>query len=288
LLLLLVLVGCSTIDREASTPTPTWFFTGPTTAPTRRPLDARPTDSAFQFGQGIGQNNLTAAALPADSEMPPIVVEQITPGVSIVQISLSDGGLVFGALYENPPLEIEGRRIPARLPGVLLIGASVDAWGGFPEQLGSRGYTVLVVDLGNNTFLEDFQDIFGAFIGTGTVNPAQMSVIGAGMGADLALIGCAAESGCDAVVLLSPQEEGTLLNVLASYNPRAVFAAASSTDRPAYDVAQAVYNASTSAESEVALLINVGSGAAMLQNAEALADDLITWLDAIMAAQPFD
>jgi hypothetical protein len=286
-IVVLMLVGCDTLTPEVPTPTPTWIFSAPTLEPTRDPLRARPTEPPLVFG-GLGQNNPTAAALPADSALPPIVEgDAITPTLQQVAIPLRSGGVITAELHQNPPVEFEGQRINTRLPGILLIGERIAAWGDFPASLREAGFTVLVADMGSATFTGDFQDVFGSLMEVGTVDPGRIAVIGSRAGADLTLIGCAQEPACDAVVLISPQNAETLTNVLGNYNPRPIYIAASNDDATAYETAQAVAGVATG-DVTLDLPLSAGEGTEMLNQMERLTTDITDWLSQTLVPVALD
>jgi hypothetical protein len=277
---LILLGGCSGLELE-ELPTPTWFFTGPTIEPTRSPLSPLVTPPAELPLAGPGQNNPTAAALPANSGLPPVIIDTFRPGVDMVQMTLTGGRVVVGYLYENSPIDIEGFIINARYPGVLLLGAPVQAWGDFPQRLLTTGHSILIVEE-ESLFIEDFQDIFASLQVAGTVDPGAMAVIGAEGGADIALAGCAVVLGCDAVVLLSPSATDAVYNAMRNYTPRPAFLAASNEDTGSYQAVQTLYQLSDTTQTELALLLNAGRGVDMLINNEQLPSNILDWLGDIL------
>jgi hypothetical protein len=267
---LLILV--SACDALTVTPVPltaTWEYSAPTLAASPvvpiRPPTERPPDYI-----GPGQSNPTAAALPWESDLPPMVIDSAS-GLKTAQIALRDNTVLYGVLYENPPGLVEGR-----LPGVLLIGSQGEGWGVFPEQLRDAGLTVLVVDMGNRRSSIDFVDVIQAFSELGTVHPGLMAVIGADAGADQALIGCAVDFLCDTAILLSPIGRDTLVNIMASYNPRPLLIAASRDDPIAYPSAQSLQIAATG-EIVGHFPESAGHGVELLKNPE-LVQTIIQWM----------
>jgi hypothetical protein len=217
-----------------------------------------------------GQNDPTAASLPRDSDLPPIPVASVAPGDSLqfVQVTMSDGALLEGVLYQ----------IGAdRVPGVVILATNTWPWGDFPARLQQNGFTVLVITLRDVTSVADFQTVLRAFTEAGGVDPARIGVIGAAQTADLALLGCAADLLCDTAVLLSPIRREPLLNVMSAYNPRPLLVAASEDDAESFTVAQ-VLAESASGEALFQPFTNAGRGTAMLQNRPDLGDLIVTWL----------
>jgi pimeloyl-ACP methyl ester carboxylesterase len=72
-----------------------------------------------------------------------------------------------------------------------------------------------------------------------------MLAIGAGLGADTALIGCASDSRCLGAVLLSPQNAADLEAAMTGYNPRPVLLTASQEDSASLRAAQRVRQSAT-------------------------------------------
>lgn len=262
----LLLAAC---DAAGPTATPTREFSAPTLAPT--PTIPILTSDELYADPEVGLMDLTAAALPRDSVLPPVALNTPEPGgAAVVQVLLADGSFVAADLYE---------RGTARLPGVLMMGPDRAAWGLLPLQLQSAGFTVMVVDVQTVTRLADVDTLLMALSEAGTVDPALMSVIGAGPGADLGLLVCAANRICDALVMLSPLARDTLLNVLPQYNPRPLLVAAAADDPEAQQAAVALAAAGVNVlRRETAS----GRGTSLLQIDPGLSDEIIDWLLAAM------
>src|SRR5690606_12905391 len=77
------------------------------------------------------------------------------------------------------------------------------------------------------------------------IDPARMLTIGAGIGADTALIGCASDSRCLGAVLLSPQNAADLEAAMLDYNPRPVLLTASQEDSASLRAAERVRQTAT-------------------------------------------
>jgi hypothetical protein len=269
LALLLLLAGC---DDAFAPPSPTAQATlsGPSieASPTlsiRQPT-VIPYDELYS-----GSNDPTAAALPPDSALPPLAVGSPAPvGTGqTIQVTGMDGALLPGVLYQN--------REGLRLPGVLLLAPRYTDWGDFPEKLHLSGYTVLAMSMREEGALLDFTVMIQA-LSTGEADPASLAVIGAGAGADIALLGCAGELLCDTVVLLSPSGNPALLEAMNQYNPRPLLVSASQNDLASFTMAQQLETAATG---EVLLqpFGSAGNGTQMLVNRPDLGDLLIQWLE---------
>ncbi|TVR19883.1 MAG: hypothetical protein EA396_11975 [Anaerolineaceae bacterium] len=277
LVMIAALTACSGVLFD-DPPTPTWEMTGPTLAPTVAPIQSFPTNPADNILSAPGQNDPTAAALPPGSSLPPVIVGDVGSGVRSVRVTLSGGRHAIGYLYENPPLEIEGRIVPARYPGVLLLGATREEWGRLPAGLVQSGNSVLIVEPDEPLFIEDFEDVFISLQETGSVDPGAMAVIGAESSAELALVGCSALIGCDALVMLSPPVMNAAMRAaLETYNPRPSLIVASNDDPTTYQSAGELL-AVAGDHADAALLLNAGRGASMLAAADGLDSQIIDWL----------
>jgi len=265
--LLLLLAACDTLSPLTRTPTPP--LSGPTleASPIIRPY--LPTEPPPGYVSS-GQNDPTAAALPRDSDLPPLPVGTIVPGAGqqVVEITMGDGAFLSGDLYAGGT---------ERVPGVLVLATDRTAWSAFAAQTEGAGFTVLVMEVRDSASVDDFQVMLEAFTEVGTVDPASVGVVGGAETADLALLGCAANRLCDTVILLSPLQQDAALRALPLYNPRPLMVAASEDDADSYAVAQAVQEAVTG-EVLFQPFTSAGRGTAMLQARPDLADLMVAWL----------
>lgn len=282
LAMIAVLTACSGVLFD-DPPTPTWEMSGPTLAPTIAPIQSFPTNPADNILTGPGQNNPTAAALPPGSSLPPVALDAVGSGVTAVRVTLSGGRNVTGYLYENPPLDIEGRIVPVRYPGILLLGATRQEWGSLPAGLVQSGNSILIVEPDETLlFIEDFEDVFDSLQKTGSVHPGAMAVVAAENSAALALSGCSALIGCDALVLLSPPVvNAEMRSALEAFSPRPSLIVASNDDPTTYQSAGELL-ALAGDSADAALLLNAGRGATMLAAADGLDAQIIDWLRDIL------
>lgn len=282
-LLLVLLTACDVLTPVVPTATPTRALSGPTAvvSPT---VDIRPpTRDANAVVGGAGQNNPDTANIPAESNAPPVAVTA-APGTDagggrLVQITLDDGTPQLGDLYE-------AAADPATLvlpPGVLLIADDPVTWGALPRRLNAAGLTVLVIAPRAGATSADFITIMSAFSALNTVAPGSMGVIGAEMGADFALIGCAVDALCDTVALLSPVSADTLVNVLPAYNPRSLLIAVGDADAAGRATADALI-AAASPDSGLQAIPGTARGTALLDVQPALVDLLVDWMVARLGA----
>jgi pimeloyl-ACP methyl ester carboxylesterase len=153
-----------------------------------------------------GQNSPDAAAVPSGMN-----VEGVTPlpaQAAFEVVARSDGLRMQGTLYS-------AAEEPA--PAVLMLpqlGGRKEDWLPLVTPLQEAGYTVLAMDLrGQGTTggradwtaaIEDVADMLAALRAIPGVDAGRVGVIGASIGANLGLVGCAADPLCSAAVLLSP------------------------------------------------------------------------------------
>src|SRR5262249_52207426 len=119
-----------------------------------------------------------------------------TPGATEtaikMQFTMSDGFTIVGTFYSAP-------RRPS--PGALLLhmlGSNKESWQPFAAQLQAAGYSVLAIDLRGHgesggamdwtKALADVDNVLGQLHTLPGVDPNRISVIGASIGANLALV----------------------------------------------------------------------------------------------------
>lgn len=251
----------------APTPTPTRALTGATLAPSPVVRGELPTESAATAF--IGQNDMTAASLPANAALPPLPVGTVDAGAvrQEVVLTLANGGTVAGSLYTSGA---------ARRPGVLMLAPSSADWLDLPLRLDAAGFTVLTVDAGALTE-GDFGVLLVSLSEVGTVDPARVAVVGAEAGADLALAGCAVDMLCDALAIVSPTQTDPLLVAMQNYHPRPLFAAAATGDAAGLAAIESL-NSYAGGLSGFERPEGTGRGALLMQASPALGDRLIQWL----------
>ncbi len=276
LLIALLLAACDSLLPPSPTPTVGRVISGVTIEPSATFFPRQPTYVPFDEYLA-GQNDPTAAALPAGGALPPLVVGSTlqtegtpAPSKHTIQITAMDGAQLPGDFYVTPG---------ERLPGVLLLAPDRTAWGDFPAALNAAGFAVLSMDLREGALL-DFTVMLQA-LNSGDADPANLAVIGANAGADVALLGCAGDMLCDAAVLLSPSGDPALVNAMPAYNPRPILLAASEDDAAAFAAITAIQTAA-SGSVQFQPFTNAGSGAVMLVNRPDFADLLIAWLRQVL------
>lgn len=281
LLVVGLLVSCDSLAVQPPTLTPTRAFSAPTLAPSPTAPLLLPTPVPADV-QDRGQNSAAAEGLPIDSSVPPqeIGERNFELGMQTVRLSLRAGVTADGDLYENPPVQLEQTVIEPRLPGVLFVGESRDAWGRYPAQVRDAGFTVLVLQLQPGA-TNDLIAAIDAFSQTLTVNPGLIAVIGAAQSADTVLVSCALQTLCDAAVLLSPLTAASG-EVTASYNPRPLLLLVSEGDVQSFTVAQGLQ---TRMADNLVMQTYAGNvrGIELLLDQPELAPAIITWLQTVLS-----
>lgn len=272
---IILLTACDTIIPLDPTEVPTREYSAPTLAPTEVFYALPPT--SIPIGVPVaGQNSDFAAGLPANAEIPPIVLDEPEMGVQTVQITLRDGQILAGQLYPPEPIEIEGRLLRPRLPAVLLLGTRIE-WADFPFALQDAGYTVLVMDMRAIGLASAVEDMLAALSVTDSVYPALIAVMAAGANADYALIACANDPVCDALVMFSPRNQPTLANVITGFLPRPLLVVVNVLEPVSYQTVVTLQSLAGNAMQIITRETNV-NGAEMLVVYPEIVDAIIAWL----------
>jgi acetyl esterase/lipase len=129
----------------------------------------------------------------------------------VVQVEASDGLALVGALHRPAELAEGGA------PALLLMHQNQSrraSWEPLIPTLTEAGYVVLAVDLRGHgetggradwALAQDDTQRWLAYLQTVEgVNPEQLATLGASIGSNLALVGCAANEACVTAVALSP------------------------------------------------------------------------------------
>ena len=251
---------------------------GATSAPPP-PTAAEPTRAAVE----------TVAAQPTDAEgvSPVGSVEEMT-------VEAADGLAIRGSLLA--PLTSGAD------PGVILLhmlGDDRTVWGevGLAADLVAAGYAVLVVDMRGHgetggapdwtLAADDLGRVWDDFTARDTVDKGRTAVVGASIGANMALRLGADRPDVGAVVLLSPGLDYrgvTTADQLAVYGDRPLLLVASEDDAYSVDSVRALAEAANGAE--VQMFENAGHGTNMFAAEPELAALIIGWLDEQLATEP--
>ena len=264
---LLALAACDTL-LPPPTMTPTSVLSGPT-------IEASATLNLVQatnisFDAVVATSNATVAALAPDSVVPPILIG--TPSANSigqpVSVTAQDGTQLTGTFYQKS----DG----VRRPGVLILGADVNAWGELPFRIYDANFTVLVMPLRSTNAQADFTVMLQALT-SGDADPSRLAVIGALDGADVTLLGCAVDKLCDTAILISPSNSPAMLQAMGAFSPRTVLMVASQDDPISFPAVQALQPMNRG-EVLVQPFASAGRGTDILAKRPDLIDLMVAWL----------
>lgn len=212
----------------------------------------------------LGETSPSLASLPGGAVLPPVRTAASEHDVTVL-IDVSNS--MTGELYLTDDL---------RRPGILILAENIAAWGSIPQRFSRAGYVVLILQIKSATQADQIETMLRSLIAIPSVDAGVIGVIGDGRAADLAALGCAVNSLCDALALLSPLARGTLINMLPSYGDRPLWLAAGRDDAEAFETASAL---AAAAQGEARLLnVDSGRGAVMTQLQPEVVVDLLAWL----------
>ena len=179
---------------------------------------------------------------------------------------LDERTIIHGELYHH-----SGQLEPA----ILILGADISAWRMLPLQLSQAGFVVLVLQTGPLTPARQVETMLQSLIAIRGVDAGAIGLIGEARSADIAMLGCAVNTLCDALALLSPTSRDTLLNMIASIGERPLWLSASRSDAESHAAALAL---SQAAQGQVRFVeVDHGRGADLLSAEPDLADQLAVW-----------
>ncbi len=204
-LLMILMVAC---DPEPATPTPVPTIKG--AIPPSATVAAALQQVSPPPGGNVDAHDFTPGAVPtANGSSATITPSPIATQASITVYVPTTDLILFGSYYP-------AAKSPA--PALLLLHSINDTkarWGKLPSQLQAAGFAVLAIDLrgsGDTGGLPDWtvapRDVAAALSflrASPGIDPARVSLIGAGIGANLAISVCATESTCKGVVAISPR-----------------------------------------------------------------------------------
>jgi len=254
---------------------------------------APPEASALEQESGAAQDlSQTPEPAPQETgvELPSeeAAVPTLEPVVETVTIEAADG-LMLHATYYGP-----GGAAP--FPGVILLhmlGSNRQVWDevGFAPLLAGNGYAVLAVDMrghgetgGNRDWgqaVDDIQRVWDYFTGRSEVAAEQTAVVGASIGANMALITGVNEPAVKGVVLLSPGLDYrgvTTGDKMALYGERPILLVASEEDGYAADSVRTLADLAQG-ETQFQLYNGAGHGTNMFGPQPDLADLILDWLN---------
>lgn len=268
-----LLAGC-----DVPPPTPTPSVTPPIIQasatvnpilPTQAPVESQPDVLDFTPNSSV---TITPAPRPTEASF-------------LMTFTAPDGLTLMGTYY--------GAAVrPA--PTVLLLhmyGSNKEAWGRFAGSLQQTGYNVVAIDLRGHgetggaqnwsMARQDVASVIGRLATLPGVQRERISVIGASIGANLALNACADVGNCRSVVLLSPAADYlgiTAEAALARYGSRPLLIVASREDAPSSTDSVRLNGIATG---DRRLILNAGQahGTHMLTSAPDLGPTIIQWLN---------
>lgn len=268
LILVLLLAACgNTVDEPTSTAA---VEQGPAESSQQEPTATEAAPAA---------NEAVPTQLPAEPVEPAPEPEEIT-------FEGAEGLAIQGTFY---PGSGDGPR-----PGVLLLhmnGRNRGDWDTFARQLVESGYSALAVDMrghgdtggGRDWDLaaEDLQRVWAALAGREDVDASRTAIVGASIGANMALVTAANEPTIKTVALLSPGRDYfgvTTEDRIIDYGQRPVMIVASEEDAEAADSSRALHEL---AAGDAALIMyeGAGHGTNMFSSEPELTDEVIGWLD---------
>ncbi len=248
LTILLVAAACS--GTPATTPA-TPPVLPPANEPASSPGEAPAlTEAAPPLETGQTEPAQTVAATG------PAAAPQANPLEEEVLIPAAEGLEVAGAFRTGDAA--------SQRPGVLLlhmVGGRRGDWNPLAEALAEGGYAVLAVDLrghgdtgGGTDWAEAPEDIpllLDYLVNRPEVDPERIAIVGASIGANLALVTAAGEPTVGAIVLLSPGLDYYGIQTeeaMASYGERPALILAAESDAYAFDSSQKLAETGAGAE----------------------------------------
>ena len=211
----------------------------------------------------IGVTSRYLASLPAGAVLPPAPSGDSERGVSVL---LADRTTLHGELYQGGDQS---------QPAILILGGEISAWGTLPLQLSQVGFVVLVIQTDPLTPARQVETLLQSLIAIPGVDASAIGVIGEARSADLAMLGCAVNTLCDALALFSPTSRQTLLNMIPSFGERPLWLTASRSDSESHAAALSLSQALRGRAQLVE--VDSGRGAGLLNAEPGLADRLVTW-----------
>ena len=279
-LICLIFVACqSTTISETQTSLPTL-------TPTIR-LSPTPEPTMISDRASSVTSPPTEDVVPEITASPePELAESIIHGVR-EEIEASDGLNLVGSYYA--PIEMS-----PPWPGVILLhmlGGDRSSWDDFARQLTSAGYAVFALDMRGhgdtggvvdwNLAGNDIQQVWNNLSTRKDIDPDRMALVGASIGANMALVAGANEAGVRTVVLLSPGLDYagvTTEAAMVAFGDRPVLIVASQEDTYAANSSRNLEEIAIG-EARLVMYQNAGHGTHMLAGETGLGKLIVEWLD---------
>jgi len=203
-----------------------------------------------------------------------------------VRVETADGLVIRGTIHPASG--------PPPWSGVLLLHmvyGDRSQWDELVPLLTSNGYAVVAIDMrghgstGGEINWEkaegDILNVWNYMTEREDIDQSHSAMIGASIGANMALVSAANQPEVNTVVLLSPGLNYfgvTTSDALEEYGKRPILIAASSEDTNSADSSQELAKAALG-ESKLLTYDGAGHGTAMLQNESELQKIILEWLD---------
>jgi alpha-beta hydrolase superfamily lysophospholipase len=281
--LLLTLTACSatTSSQSESNLTSTPPQNGSTTKSlTRSPATTLPTNTSIPSPS-------PATSSPSPSE-PPIIQVSATSAATVqdVRVDAADGLVITGTFHPASG--------PPPWSGVLLLHmvyGDRSQWDELVPLLTSNGYAVVAIDMRGHGSTggeinwgkseDDIGRVWSYMTEREDIDPSHSALIGASMGANMALVSAANQPEVNTVVLLSPGLNYygvTTSDALEAYGQRPILIVASSEDTNSAESSQELVKTALG-ESKLLTYDGAGHGTAMLHNEPELQKIILAWLD---------
>ncbi|HSF81337.1 MAG TPA: alpha/beta fold hydrolase [Anaerolineales bacterium] len=248
----------------------------PTDLPTATPTDTAPPTAP-------------PTALPTETTTPPPPEPEIKVDRDL-KFKTEDGLEIVGTMYSLQ--EAQGP-----LPGVIILPMHIEdqtAWKPFARQLAKAGYAALTVDLRGQgatagspdwqKAISDVRLVWREFGQLDRVDETRTALIGASLGANLALVAASAEPAIQTVVLISPglNYNGIItVQAMGAYGRRPIMLIGSKADPFAQNGAVELAKLAQG-EAELKDLEGAQHGTALFTSDPSIADSITRFLDQVV------
>ena len=240
---------------------------------------------------GCGAPGPSATTVPTPSgpqaatptPLPTAVVEEVEANVQTVRLQTADGVTIVGTYYV-PPAQ--------NAPGVILlhmVARNRADWEPLARKLQAAGFAVLAIDLrghgesgGSRAWGRMPQDVVAAQVFLSRqpeVDKGRIAIVGASIGANLALDFAASHGVVRSVVLLSPglDYRGIKTERAMQEYDRPVLIVASAEDQYAAESSRKL-DSLAQGKHQLQIYQGAGHGTQMLEHEPSLSDLILTWL----------
>lgn len=274
------------------------LFSACQSASTSKPATATPTPVSTEII--IQTDEPTPTAVPTSTETSQPTLETLseitsTPndgGEDVLttgiheEIETPDGLVLIGTLYAPQDFE-------PPWPGVILLHmlwGERSVWDEYALDLANNGFAVFALDMRGHgetggevnwdIAAEDIQMVWDNLSSRPEIDSGRMGIVGASIGANMALVSGSNESDTRTVVLLSPGLSYAGVetkDAMIAYGERPVLIVASQEDTYAADSSRKLHEIAAG-EVRLEMYQDAGHGTFMLENEPELGGDIIDWL----------